>query len=265
MKTETMKIPKLRFQGFTNLWGNDTLNNLSNFSKGKGISKSDIEKDGETECIRYGELYTLYNETIEKVFSKTNVARKELVFSESNDVIIPSSGETKIDIAKASCLLIAGIALGGDLNVIKTNLNGVFLTYYLNSQKKKEIASLAQGNSVVHLYSHQLKGLTINFPEQHEQTKIASFLITVDKKLEALKKKKTLLEQYKKGVMQKIFSQELRFKDENGKDFREWEERKFRELGEIVTGKTPSTSNTDLWNGIIQFVTPTDINENKYQ
>jgi type I restriction enzyme S subunit len=65
--------------------------------------------------------------------------------------------------------------------------------------------------------------------------------------------------------MQQLFTQALRFKDENGNDFPEWEVKKLGEVGEIITGKTPSTTNLDLWDGDIQFVTPTDINENKYQ
>jgi type I restriction enzyme M protein len=74
-----------------------------------------------------------------------------------------------------------------------------------------------------------------------------------------------LLKQYKKGIMQKIFSQELRFKDDNGNDYPDWEEKKLGEVGDIITGKTPNTSDLELWDGNIQFVTPTDINENKYQ
>lgn len=94
--------------------------------------------------------------------------------SESNDVIIPASGETQIDIATASCVIKSGIALSGDLNIIKTANNGVFLSYYLNNKKKIEIANLAQGISVVHLYSSQLATLNLNFPSLPEQNKIAN-------------------------------------------------------------------------------------------
>ena len=106
-----------------------------NVFKREGISKSDIEENGLTECIRYGELYTYYG-VINDIKSKTNVDTSNLVLSEVNDVIIPASGETTIDIATASCVLKSGIALGGDLNIIKTENNGVFLSYYLNNKRK---------------------------------------------------------------------------------------------------------------------------------
>ena len=71
------------------------------------------------ECIRYGELYTHYGETIDKVISRTNLDKSELTFSKPNDVIIPSSGETNIDIARAASVLKEGVALGGDITIIR--------------------------------------------------------------------------------------------------------------------------------------------------
>jgi len=216
-------IPHLRFPEFEKEWDAMTLGNIAMFSKGKGLSKCDISENGVTECIRYGELYTTYNETINTAISKTNINPDELVLSETNDIIIPASGETHIDIAKASCVLKSGVALGGDLNIIRTPNNGVFLSYYLNSSKKQEIAQLAQGISVVHLYAGQLSKLRLNLPTFPEQQKIASFFTAIDKKISQLKQKKTLLEHYKKGVMQKIFSQQIRFKDDNGQEYPKWE------------------------------------------
>ncbi|MDD2634543.1 MAG: restriction endonuclease subunit S [Bacteroidales bacterium] len=200
-------VPKLRFEEFEGdeEWVEDTLDNLATFLKGKGISKSDIVGNGKAPCIRYGELYTQYNETIREVVSYTNLDPNDLVLSDANDVIIPASGETQIDIATASCVLKAGIALGGDLNIIKTNINGVFLAYYLNSAKKKDIARVAQGISVVHLYSSQLKTLTVNIPSKKEQKKIASCLSAMDELITAETEKIEQLQQHKKGLMQGLF------------------------------------------------------------
>ena len=229
-------IPSLRFPEFSDEWEDKKLGDIAKFSKGKGISKSDISTDGINECIRYGELYTRYGEVIKQVYSRTNIEVNKSVVSEANDVIIPASGETQIDIATASCVIKSGVILGGDLNIIKTDNNGIFLSYYLNNKKKQDIANLAQGISVVHLYSSQLALLNLNLPEKEEQTKIASFISKVDEKLTALKKKKELLEQYKKGVMQQIFSQELRFKDDDGNDYPDWEDRKLCEVLKIQGG-----------------------------
>ena len=163
---EGENVPKYRFPEFTKdgVWTEKSLDEVATILKGKGISKADIVEDGALPCIRYGELYTHYNETISTVKSYTNSNPKDLVFSKANDVIIPSSGETQIDIAKASCVLESGIALGGDLNIIRSKINGVFLSYYLNNAKKKDIAQMAQGIAVVHLYPNQLKTLKLQIP-----------------------------------------------------------------------------------------------------
>jgi len=201
------KVPKFRFPEFVNdgEWVENTLDNLATFSKGKGISKSDITVNGNLPCIRYGELYTNYQETITEIYSYTNLAPEDLILSQANDVIIPASGETQIDIATASCVLVDGIALGGDLNIIRTNINGVFLSYYLNNAKKMEIAQMAQGISVVHLYPNQLKTLKVCIPDTLEQIKIADTLSSLDTLIGAQSNKIKQLKEHKKGLMQGLF------------------------------------------------------------
>ncbi len=100
-----------------------------------------------------------------------------------------------------------------------------------------------------------IANVAINLPQKEEQEKIASFLSQVDSKIEQLTKKEELLEQYKKGIMQKIFSQEIRFKDDDGSEFPEWEE---KELSLICIIKKGEQLNKE-------FITPTDIKDKKYQ
>lgn len=203
------KKPKHRFPEFENDadWITKTLHEIAVFSKGKGISKSDVVKNGALPCIRYGELYTHYKEIIYDVISYTDIPEEDLILSQANDVIIPSSGETHEDIATSSCVMLDGIALGGDLNIIRSKVNGVFLSYYLNNVKKREIAKMAQGISVVHLYSNQLKNLQITFPSIGEQEKIAKFLSGLDEVINEQNKKIDYLKLHKRGLMQSLFPQ----------------------------------------------------------
>ena len=232
-----MIAPKLRFKEFDGDWLPYVLKDFVSFRKGKGISKADISEDGINECIRYGELYTTYGQVIRKVQSKTYVSKSECVLSQAGDVLIPASGETQIDIATASCVLKGDVILSGDLNILSHKENGEWLAYYLSSAKKLDIAQLAQGNSVVHLYSSQLKDLKINKPSKAEQTKIASFLSAVDEKISQLKQKHQLLSQYKQGMMQKLFSQQIRFKADDGSEFGEWASEK---ISKVFTNKSKS-------------------------
>jgi type I restriction enzyme S subunit len=186
-------------------WEEKMLGEIATFLKGKGISKNDISINGKTDCIRYGELYTHYNEIIFDIISKTNIDIKNLVLSKENDVIIPASGEDRFDIATASCILKSDIAIGGDLNIIRTANNGIFLSYYLNSIKKMEIANLAQGVSVVHLYSSQLSTLKVDIPSITEQTKIANFLSKIDDKIKTVNEQIEESKEYKKGLLQRMY------------------------------------------------------------
>jgi type I restriction enzyme S subunit len=248
----------LRFEGFEGEWERKKLGHIAEFSKGKGISKNDIEKNGVTECIRYGELYTHYGEVIAEIKSRTNINSENLVFSEANDVIIPSSGETQIDIATASCVLKTGVALGGDLNIIKTPNNGVFLSYYLNSRKKLEIANLAQGISVVHLYSSQLALLEVAIPHIKEQNRIANFLSLLNERISTQSKIIEGWAALKVTISKKVFTQQLRFSEFN----EEWKGITLGEVCEVIGGGTPDTNKSEYWNGNIQWFTPTEIKTN---
>ncbi len=234
-------VPALRFPEFKNAleWQEKKLGAVATFLKGKGISKSDITINGKQPCIRYGELYTLYNEIINNINSHTNIPTKNLVLSKMNDVIIPASGETKEDIATASCVMNSDIALGGDLNIIRSKMNGIFLSYYLNNARKSAITQLSQGISVVHLYSSQLKKLDINIPSFLEQQKIADCLTSLDDLITAQSQKVDSLKQHKKGLMQQLFPQadanlpKLRFPA--FKNAPVWKEKKLGDIGEFKT------------------------------
>lgn len=184
-------------------WEERRLGDVAQFSKGKGISKADISEDGTTPCIRYGEIYTHYREHITEVRSATNATG--LFLSKARDVIIPASGEDPLDMARACCVEDAGIALGGDINVLRGAENGVFLAYYLNNAKRKDIARYAQGNSVVHLYATQMRNLSLTLPHPDEQEKIADFLSAIDTKIDLVAQELEQAKTFKKALLQQMF------------------------------------------------------------
>lgn len=186
-------------------WQEKRLGDVASFQKGKGIAKNDIVAGGTTPCIRYGEIYTDYGETIKSIRSQTNVPAGDLILSQTNDVIIPASGEEPLAMARACCVLRSGVALGGDINILRPQMNGVFLAYYLSHAKRIEIARIAQGNSVVHLYSAQLKQLPISVPHTDEQKRIADALTAVDAKIQAVADQLARLQTFKKGLLQQLF------------------------------------------------------------
>lgn len=264
---KTTTAPKLRFPEFRKgeMWHKSELGKEAFILKGKGISKSDVHPDGSQPCIRYGELYTHYSEIINSIISKTKVSSNELFLSRDNDVIIPSSGETKIDIATASCVLLNGVALGGDLNVIRSKLYGPFLSYYLNGPKRFEIAKVAQGDSVVHLYPYQLEALKIAFPSYAEQKKIAECLITLNELIEGGRQNLAALKAHKKGLMQQLFPREgktiprLRFPE--FRDAEEWKEEQLGNSCSAFSGGTPSTSQKEFYGGTVPFIRSAEINK----
>jgi len=228
-------IPALRFPEFKGEWEKKKFKEIFIFSTGKNIKQNEASPEFETPCVRYGELYHMYDEVISEVINKTNLDKSELIFSQGDEILLPSAGEDPLDMVSASALTIENVAIGRTINILKplkTNIySQIYVAYYINHKLKKDISKLAKGVSISNVYNSDLKTLEIILPTLPEQQKIASFLTSLDEKLQALKKKKSFLEQYKKGVMQKIFSQEIRFKDDKGKVFPKWEKKK---LGEIL-------------------------------
>lgn len=191
---KVLNVPALRFPEFTEEWQGEQLHEIAELSKGIGISKEQLSENG-TPCILYGELYTKYkSEIISKIISKTDIEKSKLKHSKQNDVIIPCSGETAIDIAVARCVPFDNVLLGGDLNVIRLHkYDGAFMAYQLNGKRKTDIAKLAQGVSVVHLYGENLKSIKTYNPSLQEQQKIVKLLSMLDERLEVQNK---IIEKY---------------------------------------------------------------------
>ena len=221
-------VPALRFPEFTDEWEEERLSKIAELSKGVGISKEQLSEDGEP-CILYGELYTKYkSEIIHKVISKTNIESSNLKRSKRNDVIIPCSGETAIDIAVARCVPFDNILLGGDLNIIRLHKDdGAFMAYQLNGKRKIDIAKLAQGVSVVHLYGENIKAIKTYNPCLQEQQKIVKLLSMLDERIEVQNKIIEKLQSLIKGIRDYVLNNKLQ----------NTTKKKLGELCTITTGK----------------------------
>ena len=197
----------MRFPGFTDEWKQYTIDDIAKIEKGSGISKDQLSEDGE-ECILYGELYTKYkSEIINEIYSKTNINSSKLTRSQKNDVIIPCSGESAEDIATSRCVSKDGILLGGDLNIIRfKDQDGAFMSYQLNGKRKYDIARVAQGVSVVHLYPDHLKSVKVNVPQIEEQRKIVRLLSLIDERIATQNKIIDNLQSLIKGLRERIFA-----------------------------------------------------------
>ena len=201
-ENKILNVPNLRFPEFTGEWKKERLDEIAELSKGIGISKEQLSSNGNP-CILYGELYTKYkSEIISEVISKTNIEKNKLKHSKQNDVIIPCSGETAVDIAVARCVPFDNVLLGGDLNIIRLHkYDGAFMAYQLNSKRKIEIAKLAQGVSVVHLYGENLKSINTFNPSLQEQQKIVRLLSLLDERIKVQNKIIEKLETLIKGIV----------------------------------------------------------------
>ena len=154
---------------------------IADYSKGNGYSKGDLTDAG-TPIILYGRLYTKYQFAISEVDTFA-VPRNGAVYSQGNEVIVPASGETAEDIARASAVEKSGVLLGGDLNILRPFdfINPLFLALAIsNGEPQKELAKKAQGKSVVHIHNTDIQEVTIAYPSRTEQDRIVSVFRQLD-------------------------------------------------------------------------------------
>ena len=246
-----MENPKIRFKGFTYDWEQRKLGDVAEFSKGNGYSKGDLIESG-TPIILYGRLYTKYETIISEV--DTYVEAKEgSVYSKGGEVIVPASGETAEDIARAATVDKSGILLGGDLNVVMPNkdINPAFLAISIsNGNSQRELSKKAQGKSVVHIHNEEIRNLVIPFPNKVEQNKIVAYFANLDHLITLHQRKCEQTKKMKKYMLQKMFPQngakvpEIRF---DGFTY-DWEQRKLGDVFEQTSNLVnPKEDEIELW------------------
>ena len=200
----------------------------------------------------YGELYTTYNEVTYKIDRKTEKTASEIHYSKIGDVIIPTSGETPEEIATATCVMIPGVILAGDLNIYRTNIiDGRIVSFIINHVINNKISKVAQGKSVVHVKAEEIGKISINYPNAKEQKKILSFLELLDKKIDKQKQLVESLKSYKRGAFLELYKNMAKrtvF---------------FKEIYlKAAEGGTPSTAISEYYyNGTIPFAKIEDLSQ----
>ena len=258
--------PQLRFSEFSEDWREKRLGDIGEYIGG-GTPDTSIEEywQGDIPWISSSDIM---DGSIHKIDKTRFITEKAI--AESATKLIP----------KGSVLMVSRVGIGKfavadenlctsqDFTNLVTDENEYFIGYYFGA-KANRFVSLSQGTSIKGFTTKDIKSAKFSIPTLPEQTKIATFLTAVDKHINLLQKKKAELEQYKKGVMQKLFSVKtdynpsLRFKKEDGSDFDDWEEKKLGEVGEFFSGGTPRSTNKKYYSGEIPFIGSGDISKNK--
>ena len=261
--------PVLRFSEFNQPWSSKTLGETTHYVKGFAFKSADYRNEG-IRIVRVSDLDrgSIKTEN-EKVFISNEQSHlfDKYVIKKGN-IIITTVG-SKPEMLESA--VGRGIYVNNEnegllnQNLLKfenlDDVNNKFLSCYINSPKYiNHIISIQRGNAnQSNITVKNLLDFKVAIPEQKEQQKIADFLSSVDNKIRLLTEKQSQLQRYKKGVMQKLFSQELRFKDENGEDFGDWEENRLDDVAQIIGGGTPATTEETYWSGDINWFTPTEI------
>jgi type I restriction enzyme S subunit len=240
MKKEQVLNPKLRFPKFELMWKLVRLENVfEEFRSGNGITSQQISEVGE---------YPVYGGNGLRGYTDSFTHSGEYLLVGRQGALC---GNIKLVNGRN---YISEHAIAGKANGENSTKWLAYKLDYMNLNKLSE-SSAQPGLSV-----NKLLRLKLVVPSLPEQQKIASFLSSVDERIELLERKKEKLEAYKKGVMQQIFSQQIRFKQDDGSEFPDWEEKRLGEVAKVFSGGTPKSSDPELYGGDIPFIRSGEIN-----
>ncbi len=269
-KMEKQNVPQLRFPEFKKEWEDKLLESIATRGSGHTPSKSHPEYyNGGIKWVSLADSKRLdqgYIYETEIEISKEGLENSSAVLHPAETVILSRDAGVGKSAVTFSEMAVSQhfIAWQG----IEGKLSNWFL-YSILQIHKREFERIAVGNTIKTIGLPYFKKMKVTIPLLPEQQKIASFLSAVDKKIEQLTRKKELLEEYKKGVMQKLFPKpgeqhpELRFKDENGEDFPDWEVKRLYKIASFFSGGTPATGNKEYYGGDIPFIKSGEIENSK--
>ena len=223
------------------------LSEAATFLRGLSLSKDDVREVADVSngvpCVLYGHLYTTYGEITYSSKYETDAEIDEKVTSKAGDVLMPTSDVTPRGLATATCVMFDNAIVGGDINILRPQpgIDGRYLSLAINSQKQK-LYPLIVGSTVRHLHASDLKGLSYFFPSIEEQQKIAEFFTALDEKIRCLDDLAKGFSQSMQGVLNKVFTQQISFKDENGNNYSEWTIKKIKDVAPLQRGSDLPTS-----------------------
>lgn len=246
-------VPELRFPEFEGEWKRYKLGDISEISSGGTPKRTSKEYwNGEIPWVTTSEIGQRWIYESNEKITKLGLDNSSAKIFEPNTILMAMYGQGKTR-GQVSQLKIAA-STNQACAAIKLNSN-IFpdFIYFALFKDYTKLRDLSNDGSQKNLSAGLLKGYRITKPELKEQQKIANFLTAIDQRITKLKEKKAALEHYKKGLMQKIFSQEVRFMDDEGNDFPDWEDIKLGDLCKITTGRLDANAMCE--NGKYRFYT----------
>ncbi|WP_303661695.1 restriction endonuclease subunit S [Staphylococcus aureus] len=236
--TQTKNVPELRFPGFEGEWEEKKLGDLIKVNSGKDYKH--LEK-GDIQVYGTGGYMTSVSEPLSEI-DAVGIGRKGTI--------------NKPYLLEAPFWTV-------DTLFYCTPKKETDILFILSLFRKINWKVYDESTGVPSLSKQTINKINRFVPSNKEQQKIGEFFIKLDRQIELEEQKLELLQQQKKGYMQKIFSQELRFKDENGNDYPNWEEKKIEDIAsQVYGGGTPNTKIKEFWNGDIPWIQSSDVKVN---